>query len=162
MKTKRCSKCKKRKSVDKFGKDKLRKDKLFAWCRICVSKHNHEYQQTNRGKQASKKTSATYRKTLEGCIRNYFTRMRYRCNSPKANNYLRYGGRGIKCLFTSDEFFTYVTIDLGYDTCKKLRGLEIHRINPGGHYESGNIEFLTPAEHRVKHVELRRLQKQVA
>ena len=39
MKTKKCSKCKKIKSVDDFNKDKQKKDGLNSSCRSCVSKY---------------------------------------------------------------------------------------------------------------------------
>ena len=66
--------------------------------------------------------------------------MKERCSNPKRKAYERYGGRGIKCLFNSpDEFINYVINELQIDP----RGLQIDRINNNGHYEPGNIRFVT-------------------
>ncbi|KKK51461.1 hypothetical protein LCGC14_3114730 [marine sediment metagenome] len=73
--------------------------------------------------------------------------MNQRCSDPKAHNYNRYGGRGIKCLFKSlDTFRDYVMNGSGYDTIEKLKGLQIDRIDNNGHYEKGNIRFVTAKE----------------
>ena len=69
--------------------------------------------------------------------------MNQRCNNPEAQNYKYYGGRGIKNKFTSlDEFRDYVMNELRVDP----RGLDIDRIDNSGHYEKGNIRFITHKE----------------
>ncbi len=71
------------------------------------------------------------------------------------SEYLRdkcYATKGTKNLFeSSDAFINYVVDVMQIDP----RGLEIHRIDNGGHYEPGNIEFLTKLEHVNVHVEMR-------
>jgi hypothetical protein len=94
-----------------------------------------------------------YIDTLIGNIRHRFGNMEQRCNNPNATNYGRYGGSGIKCRFTIDEFVDYIVNVLEVDP----RELECHRIDPDGHYEPGNIEFITLKEHKHRHVELRRM-----
>ncbi len=85
-----------------------------------------------------------------------FNNMKQRCNNPKNSAYKYYGSRGIQVKFkTSREFILYIVNVLGYDTLEKfkeLHDLVIHRINNDGHYEKGNIEFLTQSEHAVKHI----------
>ncbi len=80
---------------------------------------------------------------IRGHLQNVFSAMVYRCNNPKAHNYHRYGGRGIKvCFDSSEEFIDYVMNVLKVDP----RGLQIDRINNEGDYEPGNIRFVTRKE----------------
>lgn len=134
---------------------KQNKDGLCSWCRECGRKANREYQKSVKGKIVDKKTGYKYRNTIFGHLRVVYRGMKARCNNPNNSGYIYYGGRGIKCLFTSDEFVDYVTNILQVDP----RGLEIHRINPDRHYEIGNIAFLTRAEHMAEHKRIRKLQK---
>jgi len=88
----------------------------------------------------STKYGRVYRQTISGCLRDRYKTMKSRCENPKAINYERYGGRGIKCMFYSaDEFVDYVVNTLKVDP----RGLQIDRINNDGNYEAGNIRFVT-------------------
>lgn len=58
-------------------------------------------------------------------------------------------------LFVSpEELIEYVMDKLKVDP----RGLHCHRIDNSGHYEKGNIEFLTRVEHDKVHVELRKIR----
>lgn len=50
MKTKICPKCGIEKFIDKFNKDKNRKDGLTLWCKKCRLKYNKIYQEKNRKK----------------------------------------------------------------------------------------------------------------
>lgn len=71
-----------------------------------------------------------------------FRDIKYRCNNPNFAGYKYYGGRGIKCLFrNTDEFRNYVIDELQIDP----RGLQIDRIDNNGHYERGNIQFVSAA-----------------
>jgi hypothetical protein len=65
--------------------------------------------------------------------------MKRRCINPECRAYKWYGGRGIKCLFTSNEFVSYVMDELKVDP----RRLECDRIDNDGNYERGNIRFVT-------------------
>ncbi len=88
-----------------------------------------------------------YFNTIKGRLRRIYGSMKNRCNNLKHDHYKNYGGRGIELKFTIDEFIDYVVNDLQIDP----RGLEIHRIDNDGHYEKGNIEFLTSKKHGLKH-----------
>ena len=88
----------------------------------------------------AKKACREYKSTLIGQLRNCFSKIKQRCENPNATDYERYGGRGIRCNFkSSDEFVDYVVNTLKVDP----RGLQIDRINNDGHYELGNIRFVT-------------------
>lgn len=153
--TKRCSKCKQIKSHSEFYKDKRHKDGLFSHCKQCHKQYAKPYQQHRaESLQAQKKYAQTHReqiqqrrkryfKSLKGYLRVVWHNMLKRCNNPDDNRYKDYGGRGIKVKFESfDEFFDYVVNDLKADP----RGLTIDRIDNDGHYEKGNIRFITHKE----------------
>lgn len=92
-----------------------------------------------------------YCATITGVLHNKYGSIRYRCNNPDGKRYHCYGGRGIKCLFKSlDDFRDYVINELKVDP----RGLQIHRIDNDGHYERGNIVFVTREEHKEIHMKL--------
>jgi len=90
-----------------------------------------------------------YRKSIRGKVSEVYNSIMQRCNNSKHKKYEYYGGRGIRCLFKSgNEFADYVIDELKIDP----RGLQIHRIDNDGHYERGNIVFVTREEHRKLHV----------
>jgi hypothetical protein len=87
------------------------------------------------------------RKTLVGYLRRLFQVIKYRCNSPNDSKYRWYGGKGVELRFkNSQEFVDYVVNELRVDP----RGLTIDRIDNNGHYEKGNIQFITAAENLYK------------
>lgn len=66
-----------------------------------------------------------------------------RCNNPKNTNYFKYGARGIECRIgrTSGEVFRYLIGLPGY-----FPGAQLDRIDNDGHYEHGNLRWVTPRE----------------
>ena len=148
-KMKRCSKCKQSKSISEFYKSKSEKDGLQSWCKAC----RRDYKQTEKGKASTRRYNHSenrkiaqrhyYCYTIKGRLRCIFNKMSHRCNNPENTDYNYYGGRGIKVKFVSfNDFYDYVTNELKADP----RGLTIDRINNDGHYERGNIRFVTRAE----------------
>ena len=137
---KKCTRCKKQypATTEHFSPDKRYKSGLQSWCRACKRKCNRRYQQSNKGKKMRLK----YLNTIKGHLRQVYGAMKNRCNNQTNNRYKRYGGRGIKCRFTSDEFVDYVVNVLKVNPM----GLQIDRINNDGHYEVGNIRFVTCKE----------------
>lgn len=57
---KRCPRCRKRKKVSDFNKDKSRKDGLFPWCRKCHGKSADRYRK-NLGSEEVRKIQTAYR-----------------------------------------------------------------------------------------------------
>ena len=102
------------------------------------------YRQSKKGKKAIEEKNRRYRKTTYGCLSKRFHAIKPRCTNSNSQWYHCYGGRGIKCKFKSaKEFVNYVVKELHYDNYEKVKGLQIDRINNNGHYESGNIRFVT-------------------
>src|SRR5208337_4915723 len=62
-----------------------------------------------------------------------------RCTNPKETSYHEYGGRGIKFLFTSFDVFLK---EVGLRPSPNHR---LDRINNDGHYEPGNIRWVSPS-----------------
>ena len=137
-KTKTCSECHRRKPVDAFHKNWAKKDGLQYWCRDCAVAYQKKYRQEHKVEVAERYKE--YCHTINGYLRNCFGSMKQRCNNLKNKSYKNYGGRGIRCLFkSSQEFVDYVVNELKVDP----RGLQIDRIDNDGHYEPGNIRFVT-------------------
>jgi hypothetical protein len=66
---------------------------------------------------------------------------RRRCTCPKSKDYVDYGGRGIKFMFTTfEQFFA----ELG----KRPNGKSLDRINNDGNYEVGNVRWATKSQQR--------------
>ncbi|KKN51306.1 hypothetical protein LCGC14_0624140 [marine sediment metagenome] len=140
---KRCNKCKAKKLLSEFTKDRSKKEGLKFWCRTCCAEYKRKYVQTDASKVSRKKRDKKSYATIPGYLRCVFSSMKRRCNNPEIHNYNRYGGRGIKVLFkSSKEFIKYVVNELQIDP----RGLTIDRIDNDGNYEPGNIRFVSQAE----------------
>jgi len=169
---KACTKCKTEypATSEFFYPAKGFKNGLRSDCRQCSLKKGKKYYQENResclqkGKRyyqenqeqckgshkryyyANHKMSLQrgkrYYSTIHGYLKRIYNGMKRRCTNSNVHNYERYGGRGIECRFTSDEFRDYVTNVLKVDP----RGLQIDRINNNGNYEPGNIRFVTAKE----------------
>ena len=113
-----------------------------------------KYRKTEKGKINTRKNAKLFQEqhpekiqqylnTINGHLRHVFANIKHRCCNPKCKHYKNYGGRGIKCLFkNADEFVDYVINELQTDP----RGLTIDRINNEGHYEFGNIRFVSYSE----------------
>lgn len=177
VKSKICTKCRKQKLLSEFYKRLVSKDGLQTRCKKCKNADHKRYRQTEKGKRVQSKSdkkyyqahkvekaayykkyrmnnkvkiykrNKVYRLTIKGYLYKQFQSMKNRCTNPDYHGYKYYGGQGIKCKFSRDEFVNYVVNELKINPV----GLQIHRINNGGHYERGNIEFLTLKKHKELH-----------
>lgn len=152
-----CMNCKHeyRDPIKHFGLKTTTKDGFRCWCKKCEAKKARAYRRTKRGKKLytcynraykkshraeAKEYNKKYRATINGHLRNIFSNMQCRCTQCGSLYYKFYGGRGIKCKFTSAQDFAHYVVDvLKVDP----RGLDCDRINNDGHYEPGNIRFVT-------------------
>ncbi len=79
MKTKICSKCKEKKSITEFFKNKKMKDGLFSECKECRSKYAKDYRKKNRNR--IKKYKREYYKKNKEYIKE--KSRKYRKNNPE-------------------------------------------------------------------------------
>lgn len=158
VKNKICTKCGKQKLFSEFYKQLSAVNNLCSWCKQCIHIQQKIYRQSSKGKQVKNKLAKKYyqahkiecckrnrkyEQTLIGYLRRRFYGIKQRCNNPKSMAYKHYGGRGIKCRFkNANDFIDCVINVLKIDP----HGLDIDRINNNGHYERGNIRFITHSE----------------
>lgn len=69
-----------------------------------------------------------------------------RCNNPKNKKFYRYGGRGIKCLLTSEEIKSLWFRDRAYELIMP----SIDRLENDGNYEFSNCRFIERSENSLK------------
>lgn len=174
-----CTRCEQELPVTEFGENRATEDGLNRQCRECVRECQQvrqaevaeryqrfcEMHRTEIGEQKRKHGRANttkaiaareYRCTFAGCLHSRFWGMMQRCNDPWHKDYKYYGAKGVRCFFASaNEFINYVILSLELFVYADIEGKQIHRIDPDGHYEPDNIEFLTRAEHAAKHREMR-------
>lgn len=141
-----------KKAVKKYsqsakGKNAVRKYQQSEKGKCTRQKIQQKYSQTEKGKFTNQKAHKKYRKTLNGHLQHIYGQIKDRCNNSRCGVYKNYGGRGIQNKFESlNEFRNYIINDLGYNDLNKIKKLEIDRIDNNGHYEKGNIRFITHKE----------------
>lgn len=150
MAVKTCTKCGIEKPLDDFGNCASKKNGKYSQCKTCMNKHKCEYRKTYKGRAVFRKAQNKYRSTICGNSRKRYRDLQRRCTDPNNKDYVRYGNRGIKCEFISAKDFADYVEEIGVDPV----GKDVHRIDNDGNYCRGNIEFLTPPEHRLKHREM--------
>ncbi len=146
IKKKYCPGCEHDRPVGEFNKDRFTKSGLACYCRECKHRQGREYyaQFKDTVRRRHQKYIKEYRSTIRGYLGQVFNDMNQRCNNPKYKEYRNYGGRGIQNKFKSiDGFRDYVIDELGIASIDQIRGLQIDRIDNDGHYEPGNIRFVT-------------------
>lgn len=67
-----------------------------------------------------------------------------RCNNPNDKAYHNYGGRGIRCLFSSKQEMLQHLLSL--HSAEDWTGYEVDRIDNNGHYGPENIRRVTSAQ----------------
>ena len=118
----------------------------YQGCKQKRQEYQSQYRQEHRKKirQNDKKRKDT--KTIRGRAYSVISNIRNRCYNVNHRPYQSYGARGIRLCFTVVELLQWLNV-------KSINpvGLECHRIDNNGNYTLDNIEFLTSAEHGIKH-----------
>ena len=94
-------------------------------------------------KDRAARTAATRKWQLENPLspeERSYRAAKYRCNCTTHHAYARYGGRGIEFRFTSFQDF------LNHIGEKPTPKHQLDRINNDGHYEIGNVRWVTPGQ----------------
>ena len=70
-----------------------------------------------------------------------------RCNNPRNNSYINYGGRGITVSEELKPFVNFrdyvITLDNYSDEKARTKEITLDRINPNGNYEKGNLRWVS-------------------
>jgi hypothetical protein len=149
MKTKICSKCHEEKDETHFRVESRVKSGLTAKCKECETlyrikninnkkEYDKKYREINikiisnkdKLRKQKEKETAPWKKT--------FNLIQQRCSNPKAENYYRYGGRGIQCQITSEELKEIWFRDNAYN----LEYPSIDRKDNDGNYTFDNCQYI--------------------
>ena len=144
MKT--CSKCKTEYPATReyFPLEKRVKSGLDSCCKKCYGIVNRKCYWENLDRE--RKRGVEYYKTFSGHVVRMICAIKQRCYDLKNPAYKNYGGRGIRLEFDREGLEIWLS-----ENNIDPRGLEIHRIDNGGNYSLGNIEFLTVSKHMKLH-----------
>lgn len=84
-----------------------------------------------------------------------------RCTSPNDAGWANYGGRGIRVheewITDRAKFLAYITTVAGWDN----PALEMDRENTNGHYEPGNLRFITKRQNMLNRRTVQGLQQRI-
>lgn len=108
---------------------------LSTRCPSCRSKERHR-----------KAGNMLIRSPAEALLQRRVESIFQRCRNKNDRNYRNYGGRGIKCLFSSKKaLFSHL---LSMHSAEDWKGYEIDRIDNNGHYAPENLRRATQAQNR--------------
>ena len=138
MKTKICTKCKKRKNKKYFSKSNRDIDKLADWCKKCVKNYNHQ----NKKSIQSYKQKYHIKMHTKSRWKILFKQIKCRCTNATHSSYKYYGGKGIKCLITEEELKRLWFRDKAY----LMKKPSIHRKNSNKNYTYKNCQFIELSE----------------
>ena len=153
-----CPRCKISKSVVHFYKSSKTADGRRSWCKLCCNEdnnkrepryieHRKQYAVTDKGREVRKKATRKFYASFRGRLKRVYYDIKQRCNNPNCKAFKNYGGRGIQNKFKCfDEFYNYIMVELRIISREQICGLQIDRTDNNGHYEPGNIRFVTAKE----------------
>ena len=112
-------------------------------CRACGEQHNVSVDAIRKGNSRNCKCQRNrkYHDKRAFVLQERYSALQQRCENPKSQSWLRYGGRGIQNNFNSVQQFVHYM--LRYHPHPSYRGVEIDRSNNNGHYEPGNIRLVS-------------------
>jgi len=168
-KPKTCAHCRQIKTSEDFYADRRRKDGLMCSCKKChVIRCIKTHQKNPKSAvQASRKWRSSHperhkalqiRRDLLYPWYKTWRGINTRCTNPKAVNWKRYGGRGIRNLLTCRDLKRLWFRDRAYE----LKRPSIDRINNDGDYCTTNCRYIELSENgKKKWREYRAKQKAV-
>lgn len=151
-----CTQCGKEKDILEFYKTKSGKYGVDSTCKICRRtnaksysvnyRKNHPNAHKNwenknpdyRSKHIESINFSQHLYTNENPWMQTLDRIKSRCNNSNVPNFKWYGGRGIKCLITSEELKELWFRDKAY----LMEQPSIDRINNDGNYTFENCQYL--------------------
>jgi carbohydrate-binding DOMON domain-containing protein len=89
--------------------------------------------------------SKSNKDNIEQILSKRFYAIKDRCNNPKNKSYYTYGGRGIKLLFSKEEFLKQMSKSF-VEHRKVNKSTTLNRINNDKHYSLDNIEWASMSE----------------
>ncbi len=97
-----------------------------------------------RGRRAISRANTTHGHFRHGRMSptySSYTHAKQRCKETSGEHWKHYGALGVKFLFVSFEQFL---AEVG----PRPKGKTLHRKDPSGNYEPGNVRWATPLEQR--------------
>jgi len=152
-----CPECQLPKDLTEFGTVKNRIGGYSSYCTICKNNKQQQYYNNNKDKLAKEKRdyNANNRKKvrfLQKQHRNKYPwketlhKIKQRCFNKNCAHYHNYGGRGIKCLITSEELKELWFRDKAYLMDKP----SIDREDNDGDYEYSNCRYIEKNENSAR------------
>jgi hypothetical protein len=153
MITRICTRCLIEKELNQFVKTKFGKFGVTSDCKECRRKIGKEYYKQNKlninkkhdnyyqenKKYILKKNKINHKDKKSKFPWRYTLKLiKQRCNNSHNIAFKYYGGKGIKCLITSDELKYLWFRDKAY----LMKKPSIERKNSDGNYEINNCEYL--------------------
>lgn len=113
---------------------------LDVWCGTCGERSLKCYTSLMRGTAGCRKCGQS-RQAPKWLVQRA-SAAKDRCTNIRNRRYADYGGRGIEFRFdTPTQMAVWIQENLGLH-----RSLQIDRINNDGHYEPGNLRYVTPKQ----------------